>query len=126
MSRADKFLWSVRVSKTRVDAADICRSGKVRIAGSTVKPSKEIRVGDEIEVRKGDIFYRYKVLDIPLRRLPAKEVDSYLLDITPPEELSKLESKTLELSFGRREKGSGRPTKRERRILDSLFDPHNN
>lgn len=122
MSRADKFLWSTRVFKSRSDAVDACRSGKVKILDNPIKPSKEINVGDTIAVKRGEIFYSYRVLALPLRRLPAKEVENYIVDTTPQEELEKLELKSKELPFGRRERGSGRPTKKERRTLDSLID----
>ena len=119
--RIDKYLWSIRVFKTRSDATDACKGGKVRVNGNDIKPSKTVRPGDTITVRKGAISYRYRVLALIDKRQGAKLVPEYAENITPPEELDKLKS-PVETFFLKRDRGSGRPTKKERRQMDSLWD----
>ena len=121
MSRLDKFLWSVRIYKTRSDAADACRSGKVKIMNVEAKPSREIKVGEEFEVRKVNVNYKYRVVALTENRLPAKLVPEFIHDLTPEEELAKL-NVPKESLFISRDKGSGRPTKKESRLLDDLLD----
>ena len=113
--RLDKYLWAVRVFKTRSDAADAIRNNKVTVNGSAAKPSREVKVGDVIAVRK------MRVLDLVSSRQPAKNVPLYCLNITPQEELDKL-SIPRETIFVFRDRGTGRPTKKERRELDGLMD----
>lgn len=121
-TRVDKWLWAVRVFKTRSDAAEACRTGKVTINGSEAKPSKEVKEGDVLTVKKVPVMrFTYKVLGIVERRLPAKDVPTYCLDITPEEELAKL-NPPKETIFISRDRGTGRPTKKERRDLDALMD----
>jgi ribosome-associated heat shock protein Hsp15 len=120
MSRIDKYLWSVRVFKTRSDASDACKSGKVKVNDTEAKPSRELKRGDVIEVRKRNIYYKYRVLDIILKRQPASKVPEYAEDITPESELEKLNAPKETVTVYR-EKGMGRPTKRERRKLDDLM-----
>ena len=86
--RLDKYLWAVRIFKTRSDAADAVRNNKVTVNGSYAKPSREVKLGDVIAVRKQQVTYSYKVLDLVSSRQPAKNVPLYCLDITPQEELS--------------------------------------
>ena len=119
--RLDKYLWAVRVFKTRSDAADAIRNNKVTVNGSAAKPSREVKVGDVIAVRKMQVTYSYRVLDLVSSRQPAKNVPLYCLNITPQEELDKL-SIPRETIFVFRDRGTGRPTKKERRELDSLMD----
>ena len=120
--RIDKWLWAVRIFKTRSDAAEACRTGKVTINGSEAKPSKELKEGDLLTVKKVPIMrYSYKVLALVERRLPAKDVPTYCLDITPQEELDKLNA-PKETFFVVRDRGAGRPTKKERRDMDALWD----
>lgn len=119
--RLDKYLWAVRVFKTRSDAADAIRTNKVSVNGAWAKPSREVKIGDEIAVRKQQIVYSYKVLDLVSSRQPAKNVPAYCLNITPQEELDKL-NVPRETIFVFRERGTGRPTKKERRDLDELMD----
>ena len=119
--RLDKYLWAIRVFKTRSDAADACRSGKVRVNDWEAKPSREVRVGDMLEVRKGPVHYRYQVLGILEQRVAAKNLAPYVLDTTPPEELAKVQ-KPNETLLGWRDRGTGRPTKKERRDIDRLMD----
>lgn len=119
--RLDKYLWVVRIFKTRSDAADAVRNNKVTVNGSYAKPSREVKLGDVIAVRKQQVTYSYKVLDLVSSRQPAKNVPLYCLDITPQEELAKL-NVPRETIFVFRDRGTGRPTKKERRELDSLMD----
>ena len=121
MSRIDKYLWSVRIYKTRTDATEACRSGRIRINEIQAKPSKEIKPGDIISVRRGNIHFTYRVIADVERRQPAKIVAQYIDNITPQEELDKL-NLPKESFFISRERGTGRPTKKERRDIDELFD----
>lgn len=119
--RIDKFLWAIRVFKTRSDAAEACRTGKVTVGGTAAKSSKQVKRGDIIEVRKGAVHYQYQVLEPVERRQGAQLVSGYALDITPQYELDKLAAPN-ETVFLKRDRGSGRPTKRERREIDRLLD----
>ena len=124
--RVDKWLWAVRIYKTRSDAAEACRTGKVTINGSEAKPSKELKEGDILTVKKVPTMrYTYKVVGLVERRLPAKDVPTYCLDITPQEELDKLNA-PKETLFVVRDRGAGRPTKKERRDMDALWDTFSN
>lgn len=119
--RIDKFLWSIRVYKTRSEAADACKSGKVEINGTEAKASRAVKAGDVIGVRKGSVHFSYKVL-IPIgNRQGAKLVPEFAEDITPQSELDKLNA-PFETVFIRRDRGTGRPTKKERRDLDELME----
>lgn len=119
--RLDKWLWAVRIFKTRSDAADACRTNKVLVNGSYVKPSREMRVGDTVTVKKMPVVYSYRVVALVSSRQPAKEVPNYAENLTPQEELDKLFVPKLTI-FVQRDRGTGRPTKRERREIDSLMD----
>ena len=119
--RIDKYLWAIRVYKTRTDATDACKGGKVRLNGSDVKPSKEVRTGDVIVVRKGAVTYTYKVLALVDKRQGAKLVADYAENRTPQEELDKLRA-PVETFFLKRDRGAGRPTKKDRRQMDDLWD----
>ena len=119
--RIDKFLWSIRVFKTRGDAGEACKSGKVYVNGSQVKSSKDIKTGDTIEVRKGAVRFKYQVIALTDRRIGAPLVANFILDVTPQSELDKLAA-PRETIFLSRERGAGRPTKRERREIDSLME----
>lgn len=121
MARIDKFLWAIRVFKTRTEAADACSGGKVRLNGVSPKPAKEVKANDEITVRKGAVTYSYIVLQPLETRVGAKLVPDYALNTTPESELEKLKA-PVETFFITRERGTGRPTKKERRELDSLLD----
>jgi ribosome-associated heat shock protein Hsp15 len=118
-TRIDKWLWFVRIYKTRSIATEACAGGKVKIDGNTVKASRMVRKGDIIQVRKRVIKYEYKVLKIAEKRMGAKLVPDFLEDITPEEELDKLESAHKQ-PLQTREKGQGRPTKKERRVMDKV------
>ena len=119
--RLDKYLWAVRVFKTRSDAADAIRNNRVLVNDAYCKPSREVKIGDIISVKKMPVVYKYKVLELVSSRQPAKNVPIYALNITPEEELQKL-SVPKETIFVFRDRGMGRPTRKERRELDSLMD----
>ena len=119
--RIDKYLWSIRVYKTRTDATDACKGGKVRVNGSDIKPSKSVKVGDVIVARKGAVAYTYRVLQLIDKRQGAKLVPNYAENLTPPEELAKLRA-PVETFFLKRDRGAGRPTKKDRRQMEDLWD----
>jgi ribosome-associated heat shock protein Hsp15 len=116
--RIDKYLWAVRVFKTRSQATEACRRGKVIIDGIQVKPSRIVKEDDVIRVKRTPVVYSYRVKKLLGKRLSAKGIVDYVDNITPEEELKKLEVK--ETFFIRRDKGTGRPTKKERRIIEKL------
>ena len=119
--RIDKYLWSIRVYKTRTEAADACRSGKVSVNGVEAKASPHVKAGDIVSVRKGSVHFQYRVI-VPIgNRVGAKLVPEFAEDITPQEELDKLNA-PFETVYIRRDRGTGRPTKKERRDLDRLMD----
>lgn len=120
-TRIDKWLWTVRVYKTRSVATEECKKGRISIGGIEVKPSRELKIGDILEVRKSPVTYRYKVLQFPANRLGAKLVPEYMQDITPPENLKVLEMQKY-MGWSERDRGAGRPTKRERREIDRFRD----
>ena len=119
--RLDKYLWAVRVFKTRSDAADAIRNNRVMVNNAYAKPSRDVQVGDIITVKKMPVTYSYKVVDLVSSRQGAKNVPQYCLNITPQEVLDKL-STPRETIFVFRERGTGRPTKKERREIDALMD----
>ncbi len=119
--RIDKYLWAIRVYKTRTDATDACKGGKIRVNGDDIKPSKCVRVGDVITARKGAVLYTYRVLQLIDKRQGAKLVPNYAEDLTPPEELAKLRA-PVETFFLKRDRGAGRPTKKDRRQMEDLWE----
>lgn len=119
--RIDKWLFAVRLFKTRSLAAEECKKGKVLINGIAVKPSREIHEGETIHVKRPPITRSYKVIALTENRMAAKLVPEYLLETTPASELEILEVQK-NMSFFNRERGTGRPTKKERRDLDDFFN----
>lgn len=119
--RIDKYLWSIRVYKTRSEATDACKGGKVKVNGSDIKPSKVVKVGYMITARKGPVTYTYRVLDLIDKRQGPKLVPNYAENLTPEEEIAKLRT-PVETFFLKRDRGAGRPTKKDRRQMDSLWD----
>ncbi len=117
--RIDKWLWAVRQFKTRSLASDACKGGRVKINQVNVKPSREVKVGDEIEIVDHGIKKRVRVLKLVKNRVGAKLVSELLLDITSSEELEKLEM-INKLNLEKRIRGAGRPTKKDRRMIDKL------
>lgn len=124
-TRIDKWLWSVRIFKTRSIAVDECKKGRVKINDLEAKPSKEVKVGDLVSIRKQPVTYTYKVLGIPKSRVGAKLLPDLLEDLTSEDELMKLEPGFMAFQ-GYRKRGTGRPTKKERRTLDNLRDSAQN
>ena len=122
--RVDKFLWSVRYFKTRSIATEACKQGKVRINESIVKPSREVYPSDKLMIRKDQINYEIEILDLPPSRVGAKLVGLYINDITPKEALEKLDLLKYSQDFYRK-KGTGRPTKKDRRDIDEWVDSPN-
>jgi ribosome-associated heat shock protein Hsp15 len=120
-TRIDKYLFAVRLYKTRSLASEECRKGKVTIGGMNVKPSRELKVGETIQLRRPPITRSYKVLALTESRMAAKMVPEFLLETTPASELEILEVQK-NMSVYNRERGTGRPTKKERRDLDDFFD----
>ena len=120
-TRIEKYLFSVRLYKTRSLASEECRKGKVTIGGMNVKPSRELKVGETIQLRRPPITRSYKVLALTESRMAAKLVPEFLLETTPASELEILEVQK-NMSVYNRERGTGRPTKKERRDLDDFFD----
>jgi len=119
--RIDKFLWAVRFYKTRNVAADAIKKHHVRINGIIAKPSKDVFGGDELEIRKNQITYKILVLDLPKSRVGAKLVPQYIKDQTPKEAFENKELQKLAQDYYRK-KGTGRPTKKDRRELDEFLD----
>ena len=118
--RIDKFLWAIRVYKTRSEAAEACKTNKVHVNGSEAKSSRNVKDGDIITVRKGAKKYQYQVLCPIDKRQGAALVPQYAANITPQEELDKLNAPN-EMIFLKRERGAGRPTKKERRDIEKLL-----
>lgn len=119
--RADKWLWSVRIFKTRTKAADMCEKGNVKIDGHEIKASRHLKAGDKIEIRKGPFHLEFEVLQLTDKRMAAKLVPDFCKEITPSEEIEKMQMHALALK-SMRQPGDGRPTKRERRALDEFLD----
>lgn len=119
--RIDKYLWAIRVFKTRSDATEACNGNKVKIAGVSAKASKSVRPGDVLEVRKGAALFSYRVLQLAESRMGARLVPEYAEDLTPESERAKLIA-PKETVVLQRDRGAGRPTKRDRRRLEDLMD----
>lgn len=118
--RVDKYLFAMRIYKTRSIAADACKNGRVKMDGVELKPSRSFHVGDVFTVRKGPVTYTYKVLALSGNRLGAKLVPEYMQDITTPEQLQLLELARLAAQSGR-DRGTGRPTKKDRRDIETFI-----
>ena len=117
--RVDKFLWAVRVFKTRSMASQHCREGKVFVDGKALKPAREVKVGEVVHVRKGAVTFGYEVVSFPRSRVSAALLPDHIRDVTAPEEMEKLEM--IRLAQQDRPKGVGRPTKRDRRDWEKAF-----
>ena len=119
--RIDKFLWAVRLFKTRSIAADAIKKGHITIDGSQVKSSRIVKKGDVISVRVAPATRSFLILELAQNRMGAKLVPNHIKEVTPPDQLEIIELQRLANSMNRR-KGLGRPTKKERRDLDNFFD----
>ncbi|MEM1357917.1 MAG: RNA-binding S4 domain-containing protein [Bacteroidota bacterium] len=121
--RVDKWLWAVRIFKSRTLAGDTVRQGKVRIGGKVVKPSTPVTVGDRIQVQKNGFNLEYEVVRLLAKRVGAPIAVTAYVDHTPQEELNKYKDWFVGKAGSEfREKGAGRPTKRERRTIDRFKD----
>ena len=118
--RIDKWLWCIRAYKTRSEAAEVCKLGRVKVNDVEAKASRDLKVGDTVSFRKTPVVYTYKVVGFPKSRVGAALVSTYAENQTSQEELDKLHVDHLTL-FVHREKGCGRPTKKERRQIDFLM-----
>ena len=119
--RVDKWLWAVRIFKTRSQATEACRKGHVSIGDLSVKPSRGVHIGEVIKVRKPPVTRSFKVIALAEKRMSAKITVDYLEDVTPPEELE-IQEMQKNMRWIIRDKGTGRPTKKERRELDDFFE----
>jgi ribosome-associated heat shock protein Hsp15 len=119
-ARLDKWLWAVRVFKSRALATDACRAGSVEIAGQVAKPAREVRANDQVAVQLGLITRTLRVIGVPKSRVGAKLVPQFYEEMTPETEFAKLREHRVQNLLAR-EKGSGRPTKRDRRDLTRFF-----
>ena len=121
-ARLDKFLWAARIFKTRTIAADACKNGRVMIDGVKQKPSRMVKEGDVIQVRKPPITYSFKILQAIQNRVGAKLVAEIMENVTTPDQYELLEMNRIS-GFVNRARGTGRPTKKERRELDDFVTP---
>jgi ribosome-associated heat shock protein Hsp15 len=117
--RIDKWMWATRIFKTRTIAVEACKKNRVMVNDIPAKPSRMIKVGDVIQVRKPPVTYSFKVIDLTANRIAAKLVPNYLENITPPEQYELLELQKIS-GFVDRAQGTGRPTKKDRREIDNF------
>ncbi len=119
--RVDKYTWAVRLAKTRSQAAEMIGKGKIKLNNQSVKPSREVKVGDSIQVMKNTATFSYEIIDVLEKRVGAKLVENYIRETTSPEEKAKFEVYKLSQQVYR-ENGSGKPNKKDRRQLDDFLD----
>lgn len=120
--RVDKYIWAVRLFKTRSLATKQVKGGKVKVNDNDIKPSYEVKKGDEISIRKHGSVFTYKVVDLLEKRVGAKLVPDYLDDITDPEELEKFKLKQIAQRQYKQQSGKGKPGKKDRKQLDDFWD----
>jgi len=120
--RIDKFLWSARIYKTRTIAAEECEKHRVLINGAEVKPSRHAKAGDKLTVKKLPVVHTYEIIQLIDKRQPASLVKNYIVETTPQDELDKAEM-ARKTSYIQRERGAGRPTKKERRDIEKIAYP---
>ncbi len=120
-SRFDKVVWAVRLAKTRSQASELISKGKIKLNGQQVKPSREPKVGDSIEISKNTATFSYKLIEIIDKRVGPKLVENYLIDTTPLEEVEKFRLYNLSQAVYR-DNGSGKPTKKDRRELGYFLE----
>ena len=121
-ARIDKWLWAARIFKTRTIAAEACKKGRISINGAQAKPARMIKAGDTIQVRKPPVTYSFKVLHGNEKRVGAKLVPEVMENVTTPDQYELLEMNRIS-GFIDRARGTGRPTKKDRRDLDDFFTP---
>ncbi len=119
--RIDKFVWFVRLAKTRSQSAELISKNKFKLNGEAVKPSKEVKVGDVISAHKNTALFSFEVINLLDRRVGAKLVENYVIDMTPIEEIEKYKQYQLAQKTYR-ENGTGKPTKKDRRSLDDFLE----
>lgn len=120
--RIDKWLWAVRLYKTRSLATEACKKGKVLVQNTAVKPSRMVKPGEVIQIRENPVVYSFKVIALAQNRMNAKLVPDYMENVTTPDQLQLIELARLAAQSGRA-RGTGRPTKKERRDLDDFVEP---
>lgn len=121
-ARIDKWMWAARIFKTRTIAAEACKKGRISINGSQVKPARMVKPGDVVQVRKPPVTYSFNVLQAIEKRVGAKLVPEIMENVTTPDQYELLEMSKIS-GFVDRARGTGRPTKKERRDLDEFFMP---
>ncbi len=121
-ARIDKWMWAARIFKTRTIAAEACKKGRIYINGAQAKPARMIKPGDTIQVKKTPITYSFKVIQAIEKRVGAKLVPEIMENVTTPDQYELLEMSKIS-GFVNRAKGTGRPTKKDRRDLDEFFTP---
>ena len=119
--RLDKYLWSIRLFKTRTEAAEACDKGKVKFNGVSAKAARNVAIGDEYEVKTEHKRWRIKVTALLDHRLQYSEAINYYIDITPAEEIERLKFQSASFNTGKRQSKIGRPTKKDRRELDDFL-----
>lgn len=120
-ARIDKWLWAARIYKTRTLASDACKNGRITINGALAKPSRTVKVGDQVGVKKSPITYSFRVLQTIEKRVGAKLLPEVFENVTPPEQYELLEMNSIS-GFVDRARGTGRPTKKDRRALDDFAE----
>lgn len=120
--RIDKWLWAVRLYKTRSLATEACKKGKVLVQNTPVKPSRMVKPGEVIQIRENPVIYSFKVIALAQNRMNAKLVPDFMENVTTPDQLQLIELARLAAQSGRA-RGTGRPTKKERRDLDDFVEP---
>ena len=118
--RIDKWLWCVRLFKTRSMAAEACKKGKITIGNDVAKPSRTVKIGDIVGVKNNPATLSYKLLDLPHTRMGAKLVPDFMLNVTSPDQLELIEVNKLAMQLNR-PRGTGRPTKKDRRDIEEFF-----
>ncbi len=121
-ARLDKWLWAARIFKTRSMAADACKNGRVTVKGANAKPSRTVKVGETIDVKKPPIVYSFKIINAIETRVGAKMIPQVYENVTSPKQYELLEMSRIS-GFVDRARGTGRPTKKDRRAMDSFVDP---
>tara|TARA_B100000508_G_scaffold136157_1_gene128814 strand:+ start:68926 stop:69324 length:399 start_codon:yes stop_codon:yes gene_type:complete len=120
-TRLDKFVWCVRLSKTRSKATDRVKKGKIKLNGEQVKPSKDVQIGDTVQITRHNAVFSYKIKDLLNKRVGAKLVEDYIIDTTPEVEIEKFKT-YLAAQRSYRHHGTGKPTKKDRRAISSFLD----
>ena len=119
-TRLDKWLWAVRVFKTRTEATAQCRNGRVQVNGLDAKPGRDVHAGEVVTAKVGIVTRTLKVVGVPRSRVSAKQLPEFMTDLTPPAEYERAKQASLEHMLAR-ERGKGRPTKKDRREMGRLF-----